>query len=686
MGEYLSTLELLQRIHPEVLEKLVAELFHKMDCEVSYVGGPADKGIDLIVTCPTPTGLKVKYGIQVKRRISTRKVGYRELRTFIIALEHAKISHGIFITTSDFTYDAIEDLKRNEKWRENIQLWNGYKLLELLKRYGIDLRSYAVMTLSLNEQEKERTEPTIRRKRARKTIRVRELDTPLILRYEWLELKERLDELLRKYGCSEYEVNSATLRVKPCYVIDWEARYIGVDAQGRKRLRKATGRALVLDEEVLDIKDSGWIGEEVLKKMKLKYDKVEASSIIKEKGISQFTALKMLKDDVSSKYNCSPKDVRYKRIKKFYLGHEWILEFMVSEYNSGTFRFNLIDNEGYLELEPIEEEVLIDIVSKAVSDKTGESIIGASITSEGKFISVVSCETSRFKALVKINKYTGKVLDVKTRIKPDAAQLLAKSLVSGAEIIGVEEHEDKIIIDLEDDEHLHVVTINAEDGTYNLDKGLLGRGGASDRAINMLSVKYNVHEARVIGIKLRNHRFWEVELDSPDGKAKVVVDAKTNDIVRHKIVFSEQRVKSTIRRLYPDKEIMEVKYHPDKEEYFVKSHDQKYIHELVVDATSLKTSEKRRYLKPNVVEQLYRDYISSKYKPKELKVIEIRFSKKKPNTYVAKLMDEKETIYYSFIDAKTGNILEEDVLVKQKGIFGALKTGGKKLILEAKYQ
>jgi hypothetical protein len=114
-------------ISPEGFEKLIGDLYEKLEYKVNHVGRGGDEGIDLFCT-NLNTGEKIV--IQCKRY--QKNVGTPELRNFIGSITGNRYgaTRGVFVTISRFTSDA-QLLAR----RFNIELIDGERLLELLRKY-----------------------------------------------------------------------------------------------------------------------------------------------------------------------------------------------------------------------------------------------------------------------------------------------------------------------------------------------------------------------------------------------------------------------------------------------------------------------------------------------------------------------------------------------------------------------
>ncbi|MFA7658313.1 MAG: restriction endonuclease [Candidatus Gastranaerophilaceae bacterium] len=121
---------------PMFFENLVAELLLKMGYGSSKqdilqnAGRSGDEGIDGIIK-EDVLGLDKIY-IQAKRWQGT--VGRPEIQKFAGALQMQNASKGIFITTSNFSKDAIDCIN---KFNSNLVLIDGKKLTELMIRYNL---------------------------------------------------------------------------------------------------------------------------------------------------------------------------------------------------------------------------------------------------------------------------------------------------------------------------------------------------------------------------------------------------------------------------------------------------------------------------------------------------------------------------------------------------------------------
>ena len=129
-------------LSPSFFERLVVELLVKMGYGGSIkdagkaMGKSGDEGIDGTIK-EDKLGLDIIY-IQAKRWKPGNVVGRPELQKFVGALAGQGAKKGIFITTSNFTREALEYAPRNET---KIVLIDGEQLAQLMIDYNLGCNS-----------------------------------------------------------------------------------------------------------------------------------------------------------------------------------------------------------------------------------------------------------------------------------------------------------------------------------------------------------------------------------------------------------------------------------------------------------------------------------------------------------------------------------------------------------------
>jgi len=139
-------LKTVKKCSPEFFEKLVVDLLVRMGYGGSRreaglaIGQSGDEGIDGIIK-EDRLGLDIIY-VQAKRWEGV--VGRPEVQKFAGALQGQRARKGIFITTSDFTRDALDYVKNIET---KIILVSGARLAEFMIDHGVGVTTEATYEL-----------------------------------------------------------------------------------------------------------------------------------------------------------------------------------------------------------------------------------------------------------------------------------------------------------------------------------------------------------------------------------------------------------------------------------------------------------------------------------------------------------------------------------------------------------
>jgi restriction system protein len=115
---------------PSSFEMLCGQLLEKMGYgNVKLKGGPGDEGID--GTCSVDALGLYKVHFQAKRWKGS--VPPKEIRDFVGGMDMKRYQFGIFVTTSNFTRDAVDAAERSGK----VKLVDGQELAKLMIKYGL---------------------------------------------------------------------------------------------------------------------------------------------------------------------------------------------------------------------------------------------------------------------------------------------------------------------------------------------------------------------------------------------------------------------------------------------------------------------------------------------------------------------------------------------------------------------
>lgn len=134
-------LERAKHSDPHYFERIVVDLLEKMGYgKGSTVGGSGDRGIDGILVRDS-LGLDVVY-VQAKRFV--RSIDSRTMRDFIGALDLRKSKNGVFITTSDFSEEALAVARETSK---HIATIDGRRLAELMYNHDVGCETESTVVI-----------------------------------------------------------------------------------------------------------------------------------------------------------------------------------------------------------------------------------------------------------------------------------------------------------------------------------------------------------------------------------------------------------------------------------------------------------------------------------------------------------------------------------------------------------
>ncbi len=112
------------------------------------LGKSGDNGVDGVID-QDPLGVDQTY-IQAKRYQESNNVGAGDIRDFFGALNLKKTQKGIFITTSDFSAQAVQTAN---DLGSRIVLINGQELSKLMIRYNIGCRNEDILYIKKIDED-----------------------------------------------------------------------------------------------------------------------------------------------------------------------------------------------------------------------------------------------------------------------------------------------------------------------------------------------------------------------------------------------------------------------------------------------------------------------------------------------------------------------------------------------------
>lgn len=124
---------------PKKFEDFCRDLVKKMGVDIDENKGTSltrDGGIDGYGYIVSDDFRTSRVAIQAKRWNDKKRVGSPDIDQFAGAITYHNAEFGIFITTSDFSRDAIERARSGQR---AITLINGEKIIELIERYQLHI-------------------------------------------------------------------------------------------------------------------------------------------------------------------------------------------------------------------------------------------------------------------------------------------------------------------------------------------------------------------------------------------------------------------------------------------------------------------------------------------------------------------------------------------------------------------
>ncbi|WP_280383901.1 restriction endonuclease [Nocardia wallacei] len=125
-----------------VLDVLVAMGYGGTEQRATRIGGSGDGGVDGVID-QDPLGLDRVY-VQAKRYGPENTVQRPAIQAFVGALQGAKASRGIFITTSDFSGGALDYANTINP---RVILIDGQRLASLMIQYGVGVQKRSEFTV-----------------------------------------------------------------------------------------------------------------------------------------------------------------------------------------------------------------------------------------------------------------------------------------------------------------------------------------------------------------------------------------------------------------------------------------------------------------------------------------------------------------------------------------------------------
>lgn len=132
-------------MNPYAFEHLISKLLEAIGFQAETTPTSRDGGIDVNGELVIDGVIRVKMVVQVKRYKIGNNVQAPVVQQLRGNLNTVLLERGLLVTTSDFTKGAYQDAAAYGK--PNIDLMNGEKLVDLLLKYEIGVKSQKVYTI-----------------------------------------------------------------------------------------------------------------------------------------------------------------------------------------------------------------------------------------------------------------------------------------------------------------------------------------------------------------------------------------------------------------------------------------------------------------------------------------------------------------------------------------------------------
>lgn len=130
---------------PSAFEHLIGKLLEAIGFQAAVTKASHDGGVDVRGELVIDNVIRVKMSVQAKRYKIGNNVQAPVVQQLRGSVNTVELERGLLITTSDFTKGAYQEAEAYGK--ANIDLMNGEKLVELLLKYEIGVKSQKVYTI-----------------------------------------------------------------------------------------------------------------------------------------------------------------------------------------------------------------------------------------------------------------------------------------------------------------------------------------------------------------------------------------------------------------------------------------------------------------------------------------------------------------------------------------------------------
>ncbi len=711
------TPDLIKMAPEETLIENVIELLRRMGFrDYERVSDRKEWGIDVVAIRDDPiTGTeKVVIALHSRGLASSKDVN-----VFADLVNKYKADRGIMVSPFGFTKDAKVLISR--EYRGRIVPWDGEKLASLFNNYSIEPPAELLEAVKSRSEEK-----------AESSLKEFELDAPLLREFSpEAVLKKVASAISGKYPVKpeEVELDSISVLLSSAYLFSWSAER----DDGTEEKDKAV--VFSRDKLVLRATQDRTLSVPVTKAFLNDTSVIRATDREIEVPLSPSEAVFLLKETASRELGVPEGKIKIHERKKVYVPKRAKLRLRIGD-NVSLAEVDLEKDDIKFEISPLPDEYFAEKTARALEDQTGEPVLDYSIERSGGRVKV-SGKTERFSFELSFNEYTGKLLSMEALMSDEALDELIRSIYPEGQILDMEKGRKVAIVDMLVPEGIEVVQVDLTSGKYEKVRKLPSPAEAFERARKVIEENFPLRNLELRSYRVLEHKYLELTMESPDGRAVVKVDGQTGDVLDYVAEVTPERARELALEKYDGFEVTVLK--SDETEYILRAENDRHIVTLKVSRDGKLIEETDRLLKRELAEEaaeklakeidgeasvkaltlnenweaefagrtrtgkLILDRTTGEVVRKDVRFTEMaiketylnhvreKYGEENPVVERMTLYEEKgyvhikvagrETIYYARIDVRTGRIVSED-RAPMKGLTAKLK----QFQLDSKYK
>ncbi|WP_258084041.1 restriction endonuclease [Thermococcus thermotolerans] len=699
----------------DVLIENVIELLKRMGFrDYERVSSKKEWGIDIVAIRDDPIAGMEKLVIAVHRK---GLASSRDVNVFAGLVDKYRADKGILISTTGFTKDARVLISR--EYRGRVIPWDGEKLASLFHNYSVE-----------PPEELVRMAENARKKPEKKSaLNEFELDAPLLHDFS----AENVFKKVASFASSKYPVKpsemgllSLSVTLSSAYIFSWSL-------EGGNQKDKAV--VFSGDKIVLRATGDKKLSVSVTKALLNDGSTIHATERFIEVPISPSEAVLILKERAAKELGVVEGKIAIHERKKVYVPKLARLDLKVGE-NTAKATVNLETGEVQFEIEPLPNEYFVERTKEVILKQTGEEVLERGLKREGDRVKI-SGRTRSFYFEISFNAYTGKSLSLEALLSDEALDELLRKVYPDGKVMNLEKGRKVAVADVLLADGIAILEVDLTNGQHREIRKLPSPDEAFKNAREVIEANFPLRNLEMKSHRVLEHKYLELALESPDGKATVKVDGATGDVLDYLVEITPERAKELVAERYPDFEIVSVG--GNEAEYTLKAENDRHVvtirlsrdgklveevdrvlkrelaekialerareidEEAGINSISLDENWNVEFagktkigtlilhrttgevLKENVrftemaIEAMYHEHLRKTFGEEALTTE--RLTHYKDRGYINIKVSGREKFYYARIDTKTGKILSEDTS-PIKGIAAKLK----RLQLESKYK